>query len=449
MRGGSNGKRSGGGGGDSRRKKRQRYKQYSSTSSRRELTNGSRGFLISCTPRHEVQCFRDALILLDKHIDIDALTAKQPTEAQDATPNVPVASDASTKDAAPSDSAPPADGSVPAESAVRVEDATPVGTESGAPAAADKPADKVGGGGLAASLAEELASLKAPKPTLFERLDLSVNGSIFVAVRDARVDLEGVAESVLNAARESGEPGCRHCIKIMPIHTSCYANAKDAAAAAVRVAEKHFPAGEATYAIAFKSRFNSGAHRDDYITAAADAIKERFGTRYSVNLTTPDVVLIVEVLKTSCCIGSFLRYFDLAKMNIREATKPRKEKPVKEKVTVEKDASGGNGKEEAGGDKDGETGGKKEDKTVVSDSKEEPKPAEQQNKEVEAPVLVLKEEKPASDSNTATADVQKEDVALNGQGEDAKVNETAAEPKEVKAETDKPEEKGEDGKEVV
>lgn len=322
MTGGGNAKRVPGGCADSRRKKRQRYKNYSTTSSRRELGNGARGFLISCTPRHEGQCFRDALILLDSYVDVEAL-ANTKEENEHPAPSTEPAASAAAASTPTSTSHPVNTAAEPVTCDISVEAKTEE--------IANLEKNAVNAAGVEASLNAELASLKSPAPKLFERLDLSVNGSIFVAVRDIRVDLEGVAERILADARASGQPGCRFCIKIMPIHTSCYASASKVAEAALPIVEARFPSGKATYAIAFKSRFNSGAHRDDYIDAVANALKDRFGDRFTVNLTEPDVVLIVEVLKTSCCIGTFRRYFELAKMNVREAAKPRKEKAVRSK----------------------------------------------------------------------------------------------------------------------
>lgn len=344
---------SGGGGGESRRKKRQRYKQYSSTSKRKDLGNGARGFLISCTPKHEVQCFRDAMILLSKHIDVDALTA--PAEAGQGTAELdkPTAAEGGTGEAKESAAAVPAadceEETKEATTAVTAADGEGETKEAAARAASAStgatPAAAVSVPTAAADVADalqaelgDIGSNNSPESNLFVRVDISVNGTIFVKIDNPLINLESVAESILVRARETQAPGCKFCIKIIPVHATCYAKPADAAAAAVRVAKKHFPASAKSYAIQFKSRMNTGAKRDDYIKTIADGIDEAFGKKLAVNLTDPDVVLIVEVMKTSCCVGSFGRFFELGKMNVREAAKPPKEKGEKKGKKVDGEA---------------------------------------------------------------------------------------------------------------
>lgn len=303
--------------GSNRRNKKRRYRQHSNSVSRRDLGKGSRGFLISCTPKHEVQTFRDALVLLESHVDLDGLA--------DA-PVVPADKD---------DSSPP-------EGATNKDSSVPVSDQVKSPEQGNKvgqvDSDKaITAGDLTASLDAELAQLKAPKKyVIFEHLDVKQRGSVFVRVHDKRVNLEDVVKSILMKARDSGGPGCRFVQKIQPIHTTCYASPEEAAAASVAVVTDHFPKVNPTkYAIVFKARANTGAHRLDYINVIAEAILQKFGKMYTVDLTKPDVVLLVEVIKTSCCVGAFQPYFQLGKLNVREAAKPPKEKADKKEVNEE------------------------------------------------------------------------------------------------------------------
>lgn len=188
------------------------------------------------------------------------------------------------------------------------------------------------------ALQEELEGIRDPEQKLFTRVDGGVNGSVFLRVNRSEVDTEKVVKCALQDARASGSPNSRHCIRIMPIHTTCYAKPEDAAKEAIEVVKKRFPSiggqdSPVTYAISFKARLNTNAHRDAFITEIAKAIDE-YEPRYKVNLTKPDVTLIVEILKTSCCIGTFRHFYQLAKMNLREAASPSKPKDEKEKATT-------------------------------------------------------------------------------------------------------------------
>lgn len=256
------------------------------------LGNGLQGILFSCTPRHEDRAFRDAVLLLEKHCE--HLPKSQPNLPNEET----------------------------------TQQMTSAASISGGNSGSDETTD------ISKRLEEELQGLREPQRNLFTRVNGDVNGSVFVCVNDASIDRESLVESALRDAKASGSPHSRHCIRIMPIHTTCYAKKEEAAKAAVDVVKCYFPKigkkGESvTYAIVFRARLNDGAHRDEYIEEIARAI-EVLEPGYKVNLTKPDVVLIVEVLKTSCCIGTFRHYYELAKMNMREAACPSKEKQIKE-----------------------------------------------------------------------------------------------------------------------
>lgn len=201
------------------------------------------------------------------------------------------------------------------------------------------------------NLEDELANIRSESNKVFTRVDGGVKASVFLQISDANIDIEKVVEAALREARATGNAGSRHCIRLLPIHLTCYAKADDAAKASVKVVEQYFPKvvdKDVSYAIVFRSRLNNGAKRDIFIPTIASAI-EQLEPRYTVNLTTPDVVLLVEVLKTSCCIGVFKHYYELAKMNLREAACPSPPKDSKEPKKSETDKQGETGNMNAEG----------------------------------------------------------------------------------------------------
>ncbi|CAN8064803.1 unnamed protein product, partial [Agarophyton chilense] len=176
---------------------------------------------------------------------------------------------------------------------------------------------------------------------VFTRVVADVKGAVFLRVNDQKADLEQVVERALLEARQTGNAGSRHCIRVLPIYGTCYAKVDTAITVALTVVKEHFPVverqGGVSYAIVFRARLNNSAKRDAYIDAIAAAI-HAYEPRYKVDLTKPDVVLIVEVMKTSCCIGTFRKYYQLAKLNLREAACPSNPKQTKkERATKEKD----------------------------------------------------------------------------------------------------------------
>lgn len=170
------------------------------------------------------------------------------------------------------------------------------------------------------ALESELADLRTSTPP-FARVDPGVQGAVFVRPRPGGPSLETVVEAALREARALGNPGSRHCIRLLPVHASCHADVPAVVRTTARVARDFFPKAPAKFAVIYRARLNNGAKRDVYIPAIADAVHQ-LDKNYTVDLTKPDVVLLVEILKTSCCIGTFRHFYELAKMNLREAACP-------------------------------------------------------------------------------------------------------------------------------
>lgn len=271
---------------------------------RKDLGNGLKGFLFSCTPHHERQAFQDAVILLSRFCESDTPIPTTPPKAK--------------AQSMPGENTQDPPGTVSNRSNSTPESSTPV-LESTATTSKHIATTPV------LTLQDELAALRAPEERLFTRVDPAVQGAVFLRLTRPSINLEAVAEAVLRDARATGSPGSRHCMRMLPIHSTCYAKEADAAKAAVEVVASQFPfvseSSPVSYAISFRARLNSGAKRDSFIPEIAAAISKAHPL-YSVNLGKPDVVLIVEILKTSCCIGSFRHFYELSKMNLREAACP-------------------------------------------------------------------------------------------------------------------------------
>lgn len=252
----------------------------------RNLPHGSGGFLVSCDPRHEGQCYQESYILLAEQIE-----SRYPELAERL-------------------------GGADSKQAGKIATG---GADSDNSAIAAAPA-----AGISDAVAKELKALRETRKTdaVMSRVDFGVQGSVFLRVRDEMIVVEDVIEGVLRSARESGNPGSRHSVRFVPIHSTCYAKAEDAAAAAAKVCLQHFPPGKCSYSIQFRGRMNTGAKRDDYIKAVAGAIEAAGPDRFKVDLTNSDVVLVVEVIKTQCVMGVCRYFYELAKLNIREVCKP-------------------------------------------------------------------------------------------------------------------------------
>lgn len=325
--------------GYSRKHDRNKFRKITNpTLQRKDLGPGRQGILISCTPHREGQAFQEAVIMLSKYLDKyddssiigpESTCGEKPKPANeelDKEHQLKAGVD-EEKNTSPSPTVKSAKSNGKPE---EEQQGDPAAAQAAAGKAGPKPEGDVerkpGSEDLSKALDDELKDIRDPKKKVFTRIDAGANGSLFICVNNRNIDKEKLVEDALREAKASGSPNSRHCMRIMPIHSTCYAKVEDAAKTAVDVVRAHFPSPEGrevsvTYAVSFRHRLNTGVHRDDYIPAIAKAIEE-FEPRYKVDLTKPDVTLIVEVVKTTCCVGTFRYFFDLAKMNLREAACP-------------------------------------------------------------------------------------------------------------------------------
>jgi tRNA acetyltransferase TAN1 len=194
------------------------------------------------------------------------------------------------------------------------------------------------------ALASELSALRQPQEHVFTRVDWGMQGSVFLKVTDCAIPVDTIVESVLRNARKNKTPSSRNCVRFIPVHSTCYAKPEDAAHATAKVVKNEFPNGKHSYSIVYRSRMNTDAHREDFIKAIAASIEETVPDRFKVNLERPEFVVIVEVVRTTCCVGIFKHYYELARLNIREVSKPdevgrlRKPAAVVNEITETADA---------------------------------------------------------------------------------------------------------------
>jgi tRNA acetyltransferase TAN1 len=77
-----------------------------------------------------------------------------------------------------------------------------------------------------------------------------------------------------------------------------------------------------SFPFVFRVRNNS-VRREDIIEPLADHIKKKF-PEIKVDLDNPEACMVVEVIRTNCCIGVVENYFGRAKYNLVELAQKSK-----------------------------------------------------------------------------------------------------------------------------
>ena len=231
-------------------------------------------------------------------------------------------------------------------------------------------------------LAAELSELKeeakgggSEAAQRFKCLDLDFKACMFITMNweaATKCPPSELVHKMLVKTRDEGQPRSRFALRIVPVDTVCFAGIEEIKKAMAPLVEKHFggvsggeggaakegekSGGEAagkegkTFAIMFASRANNSLKRKDVIEAVASLVP----APHKVNLTTPDLTIMCEVIKGTCCVSVVRDYFPLMKYNQRllsmtdeerDAEKGRTENfpkgtPEIKPVVEEKDAGG-------------------------------------------------------------------------------------------------------------
>ncbi|MEQ2174707.1 hypothetical protein GOODEAATRI_010560 [Goodea atripinnis] len=120
----------------------------------------------------------------------------------------------------------------------------------------------------------------------------------------------------------------------------------------------------ATYQIAFKARNSSHNKREEIIKSIAGLVG-KLNPKNKVDLTNPELTIIVEVIKAVCCVSVAKDYTLYRKYNVQEVVKEDAPKPDAAKMKTNPNAA------EQEDEHNGGEAEKKEEKKVAEDEKTE------------------------------------------------------------------------------
>ena len=127
------------------------------------------------------------------------------------------------------------------------------------------------------------------------------------------------ALGILNDIRTSGEQRTRFLLRLIPIEQTCKAYEDNVKEAMQKIALKHFKEKTVakSYAILFKSRCNQDFSKETAIKIIGNVIKD-INPNAKVEYKTPDLVIMVEVMKSNCCLSILPDYYGYKKYNLIE-----------------------------------------------------------------------------------------------------------------------------------
>lgn len=217
-----------------------------------------------------------------------------------------------------------------------------------------------------AALKKEVCQLKASSPRKhqrrFQSLDSGANNVIFIKTHS--IEPDKLVHDILSDLHSTKKKKSRVILRMLPVSGTCKAFEEDMNRYLSVFLEPWFKSpNQGTFQIAFKARNSTHNKRDDVIKNVAGLVST-LNPANKVDLTNPELTIIVEVIKAVCCV-SVVRHYNLyRKYNVQEVVKDDIAPP---KPEVKKDGGGGE-KEEGAGQKMEDGGEEEEEKGKEEDT---------------------------------------------------------------------------------
>ena len=176
-----------------------------------------------------------------------------------------------------------------------------------------------------AALDKEKASLQAAndKPKTerrFQQVESGANNCIFIKTA---IEAPGkLVEEIVNDLHKTKVQKCRFIMRMLPILGTCKAYEKNIEELAQSVIPPFVKdEDDRTFCVLFKTRNTNQVSREE-VFKIIGAVMRGLGEEWRVDLTSPGVCVVVEVIRTICCIGVVRNFYDRKKYNLVELVKP-------------------------------------------------------------------------------------------------------------------------------
>ncbi|XP_066516506.1 THUMP domain-containing protein 1 [Hoplias malabaricus] len=153
----------------------------------------------------------------------------------------------------------------------------------------------------------------------FQAVDSGANNVVFIQTHN--IEPEKLVHHILQDLHQTKKKKSRVILRMLPVSGTCRAFPEDMEKYLSSYLEPWFKApNHASYQISFKARNSSHNKRDDVIKALAGLVA-KLNPENKVDLTNPELTVIVEIIKSVCCVSVVRDYTLFRKYNLQEVTK--------------------------------------------------------------------------------------------------------------------------------
>ncbi|KPP61508.1 THUMP domain-containing protein 1-like [Scleropages formosus] len=153
----------------------------------------------------------------------------------------------------------------------------------------------------------------------FQALDSGANNVVFI--RTQNLDPNMLVHHILQDLHKTKKMKSRVILRMLPVSGTCRAFIEDMERYLSRFLEPWFRTpNQGTFQIVFKARNNSHTKREEVIKVLAGLVG-KMNRKNKVDLTNPQYTIIIEVIKTVCCVSVVQDYMLFRKFNLQEVVK--------------------------------------------------------------------------------------------------------------------------------
>ncbi|XP_041098511.1 THUMP domain-containing protein 1-like [Polyodon spathula] len=154
-------------------------------------------------------------------------------------------------------------------------------------------------------------------------MESGANNVVFV--RTLNIDPGKLVHHILQDLHTTKKKKSRVILRMLPVSGTCKAFIEEMEKYLGPFLESWFKApNQGTFQIVFKARNSSHAKRDEVIKLLAGLVGN-MNPKNKVDLTNPEFTIIVEIIKSVCCVSVVRDYVLFRKFNLQEVVKNHKE----------------------------------------------------------------------------------------------------------------------------
>ena len=167
------------------------------------------------------------------------------------------------------------------------------------------------------SLQSEAAADRAERR--FQQVESGANNCIFIKTSLDKPDQ--LVDNIVTDIIQSKTQKSRFILRLLPILGTCKAYEKNMEEMAENVLSSSLKTiSGTTYSVLFKTRNNNQVKRDDVFRIIGSVMRSQTQP-WTVELDDPDICIVVEIIRTVCCLGIVTDFYKKKKYNLVELVK--------------------------------------------------------------------------------------------------------------------------------